>query len=104
MKREILRTDDGQKMVVIRPRTPLLAQTAVAMASVAVAHDDESVFNRIPNEIGEYVFEGFLARGARNRLCIVNEDGSYRGELRPGDSFVGHEDLQKNSSPIEPPQ
>jgi len=103
VKRTIVLTDDGQRVAVIRPRTRLLAQTAVAMAEVAVSHNDGSVFASIPSEVGEYTFEGFLARDKRGKPSFVNDDGSYRCELQSGDSFVGEWDLKENASPVEAP-
>lgn len=74
--------EDGKPLAVIRPANPSLA---LAVAQVAVKKADKALFDRLPNEVGDYTFRGWLAEG---KPCIVDKNGRYLEDLKPGDSFV----------------
>ena len=97
MKRAFVRSEDtGQRLAVIRPATRELAETAVAMASVAAKHDDGDLFQRIPAEVSDYTFAGYLGKHPKTgKTSLVDGDGHYLGELQRGDSFVDETDLEK---------
>lgn len=81
--RAILKAPSGAPMRVIRPEHPRLA---LALATVSVAHNDPSLFARIPEEAGTYTFVGWLAEGTDG--VLVDEHGRPIGRLEPGDSLV----------------
>jgi hypothetical protein len=74
--------EDGLPLSVIRPANPALA---IAIAKVAVAKQDGALFQRLPVEVSDYTFVGWLSADKR---CIVDENGKRIGDLQAGDSFV----------------
>jgi hypothetical protein len=82
----------GTRIAVIRPAEPKLA---MAMAEVALKHNDKALFERMPEEVKDYTFAGWLSAPSRSRpQCIVDEQGHKIGELVAGDSLVS---LQNDS-------
>jgi hypothetical protein len=87
MKREFVRAEDGQILMVVRPKDP---ERALAIAAKALEMQDVPAFQAIPQDPGgAYTFQGYLAKRIHNgSLCIVDQHNSFVGELVPGDSFV----------------
>lgn len=73
---------DGERMQVIRPDSPALA---LAVAKVALDHNDAALLERLPEEVGEYTFIGYLAVV---EPYVVDETGEIVDVVKPGDSFV----------------
>jgi hypothetical protein len=77
---------DGKRMAVLRPDKP---SVALAMAGIALAHNETDLFARLPESVQEitsgYRFMGWLAIGGRD---ILDHDGTEIGHPLPGDSFV----------------
>ena len=100
MKRTIVRAATGERLDVIRPRTTELAELAVSLATVAERHADGALFQRIPAEVADYVFAGYLGRDPRSgRQSVVDRDGRHVGEIMRGDSIVEERALGTLSRP-----
>lgn len=93
---EIARNKEGEPLVVIRPENPEPALTA---AAVALANDDNELFQRIPEESGPYCFVGYYGKH-KDGLYVVDKDGNVVDTIKPGDSIVSKKALtfQKASS------
>jgi hypothetical protein len=80
---------DGECLAVVRPQRPELA---IAIANVALAKQDTTVLEQLPDD--DYTFVGWLsADGTR----VLDEEGRAVGELQRGDSLVT---LKRPPSPI----
>lgn len=87
VKREVVIADDGRPMRVIRPKDPSLA---LAIAKSALANPTEQrIFDELPEQ-QPYTVLGFLGRRKKSEsgFCVVDADGRFVCELKPGDSFV----------------
>lgn len=90
MKREFVRAEGGQILMVVRPKDP---ERALAIAAKALEMQNAPLFQALPGIVqdaaGAYTFIGYLAKRIHNgSLCIVDQHNSFVGELVPGDSFV----------------
>jgi hypothetical protein len=101
VKRIIVRSQtNGQRLVVIRPRTPELAELAAQLGQLAERRNDEALFQHIPSEIGDYTFAGYLGRDPRTgRVSVVDEAGKHLGDLERGDSIVDEHVLKLSDQP-----
>lgn len=86
-KRYLIMTDNkGVPTQVLRPATEELKQTAIILAKIAADKQDKELFDRIPSEINDYIFAGYLAVGPDG--IIVDIDGKEIDRVQPGDSFA----------------
>lgn len=82
---EIAKSPTGEDLLVVRPKNPALA---LAIARVAVDKNDADLFQRLPSEVGEYTFVGYLAYGKGGTPFAINENGAILDRIEPGDSFI----------------
>lgn len=87
MSKWTIDTKDGLPLMVIRPKDPKMA---LLLAQIAIEKQDTALMARLPSEVGAdtYTFMGYAARNKKGRLAIVDKQGTWVGNLEPGDSFV----------------
>jgi len=82
---------DGRQMMVLRPGDPALA---LQLAQLALQNKDGDLFARIPEQVENYTFVGWLpvTRPDVPPGYVVDEDGFIIDDVKPGDSFVTLQD------------
>ncbi len=80
---------DGQCLAVVRPKRPKLA---IAIAEIALATQDQSVLEQLPDD--DYTFVGWLSANGKQ---VLDDQGRGIDELQRGDSLVS---LKHPPSPI----
>lgn len=92
----VIACEDGKPLAVIRPDNPALA---IRLANEALAKQDGHAFERILVDVqasgSRYTFAGWLSK---DRSHVVDETGKRIDTLKPGDSFVDSDALQKMAS------
>jgi hypothetical protein len=88
--------ETGKPYGVIRPKKPALA---LAIAQVAVKHNDGKLLDRLPDEVGDYDFVGWLSMGPKP--VLIDAEGNEVGKLVPGDSFVTFTDEEAEAKANE---
>jgi hypothetical protein len=84
MKAGFVLSEEGKRMIVIRPKDPHIA---LKLAEIALEHNDSDLFQKMLLE-NEYTIVGFMWRSSQGKPHIVDKDATYVGEILPGDSFV----------------
>jgi hypothetical protein len=72
---------DGERFVVARPKRP---DVALAAAELALRHQDEALFQAIPDD--DYALMGYLS--ADGKTILHPESGAPIGTLERGDSLI----------------
>lgn len=75
----------GKPMSVIRPKN---ADLALELAKKAHQTNDGDLLDRLPFEVNEYTFVGWMAATPG---YVVDRDGEIIDVLKSGDSFMGFE-------------
>lgn len=107
-KRALVHAPGGDRMAIIRPRTPEARALALSLVDKVVRENNGALLEELPALVEDYTFIGFMARTrkleppppTRSVYCVVDADGKYVGEIEPGDSFVGYEGLCESASAV----